>query len=98
MIKIQYDGDCKGNEYTFYPSENAWYCTTSRVWRHRWIKAYAVKAEKLRKIALQQGYDTHLAWTQACKAEADEAKAVKAKTSSKKVKKSNNSSSFISLF
>ena len=94
MIKIQYDGDCKGNVYTFYPAENAWYCTESRCWRHRWIKVYAIKACTLKKIAESKGYDTHQAWIDTCPKPT-------IKTSSgtkKKSVKAKQSSSFISLF
>jgi len=55
MVTISYDGDTKGNEYTYY-SGQGWYCSKSRSWRQRNIKCYLLLASKLTAMAIEAGY------------------------------------------
>ena len=55
-VTIQYDGEYKGNEYTFDRKNGFWYCSKSDNWRMRYIKAYIILGAKLTEIAISQGY------------------------------------------
>ena len=88
MVTIRYDGEYKGNEYTFDKKNGFWYCSKSDNWRHRYMKAYVLLGCKLTEIAIAEGYG----WDQVTK----ERPVVVQKA--KKERKSKTPKSFIPLF
>lgn len=56
-VTIQYDGEYKGNEYTFDRISGHWHCSKSRNWRMRYLRAYIILECKLRDIAIARGVD-----------------------------------------
>ena len=87
-VTISYDGEYKGNEYTFDKKNGFWYCSKSDNWRHRWMKAYILLGCKLTEIAIAEGYG----WDQVTK----ERPPVQVKP--KRERKTKVSETFISLF